>query len=135
MHIDKVWYNRCMNANTANKATKHPVNHSSKPVNIANKVSVSDKDSDEVVSILKKMYGDGYNYREIASSISRTSGWVYNVINDGRYSIRRSDVIAARAAYKISITRKNRTRKHDALAQSIVGHCVSILQNVEELSD
>lgn len=124
-----------MNANTANKPPKRYVESVSTPVNGANTKTVLESDIADVVKNLKAMYADGYNYREIASAVSRTSGWVHNVINDGRYSIRKSDVIAARSAYKISVTRKNRTSKHDALVQSIAGNCIAILKHLEELSD
>lgn len=123
------------NANTANKPTVSPIKSVSGIVNNANIKPVSDKDIEKITTLLKSLLDDGYNYREVADAISRSSGWVHQVVNGGRFSVKRSDVIAIHSAYRMAQTRRNRTRKHDESVQAIAQHCISILKEAEELSN
>jgi hypothetical protein len=122
-------------ANTANRPTNKRIKNVSGNVYTANGTAVSDKDIKKVTSLLTTLRDDGYNYREIANAISRTSGWVHQVINGGRFTVKKSDVIAITSAYRLAQTRKNRTRKHDESVQAIARHCIDILKEAEELSN
>jgi len=122
-------------ANNANKPTSKRVKSVSGDVYTANSPAVSDKDIRKVTALLIALRDDGYNYREIANAISRTSGWVHQVINGGRFTVKKSDVIAITSAHRLAQTRKNRTRKHDESVQAIARHCIDILKEAEELSN